>query len=487
METEKIISLLNNYESIGASHLAEISELKKKYPWFSTLHALEAKCLKNDNKFGLKKSVKSASLFAGDREHLYDFLHDQLKFEVDLTASKVDERVTIAPVGNDLQQEILEQDPNNELSTTEKSRNEEPTEQNNKVDEVSEEELKIVEETQPKIETDTSEAENDDREGITESDTITSEHEKEELEQGIKVDSLTVEKDLEQEPRSEFPSSEKAHNEEPTEQNSKVDEVSGEELKIVDETQPKIENDTSEAENDDDGEEITESDTITSEHEKEELEQDIKVDSLTDEKDTTEDSIQLLEGTSNIEEKVEETKEEVEEATPTKPKKKGVEIIYDPLVELQSQVDNSLPKKPVIAYDPLVELTKLEQDEEKKDKLDFFSWLDNLEEDKPKETPKPRKLVMTEEASQLLENFIKNRPRITKIRKDIDRLEVYTSKKETPEFELVTESLAKLHIKQQRPEKAIEIYEKLSLQNPEKFSYFAALIEKVKQDFNLEE
>ena len=41
---------------------------------------------------------------------------------------------------------------------------------------------------------------------------------------------------------------------------------------------------------------------------------------------------------------------------------------------------------------------------------------------------------------------------------------------------MVSEPLAEIHVKQGRYDKAIEIYRKLSLQNPEKKTYFAAKI-----------
>jgi len=48
--------------------------------------------------------------------------------------------------------------------------------------------------------------------------------------------------------------------------------------------------------------------------------------------------------------------------------------------------------------------------------------------------------------------------------------------------ELVSESLANVYAKQGKVEKAIEMYQKLSLQNPEKNAYFASKIEKLQKE-----
>lgn len=48
--------------------------------------------------------------------------------------------------------------------------------------------------------------------------------------------------------------------------------------------------------------------------------------------------------------------------------------------------------------------------------------------------------------------------------------------------ELVSESLAEVYVKQGKKEKAIELYRKLSLLNPEKNAYFAARIESLQKD-----
>lgn len=342
MDSVKIISHVKNYQTIGNESLVDISELKKKYPWFGTLHTLEAKCLKNENKFGLKKSIKTASLFTGDREVLYDFIHDDIQVgssiveksvpaTKEVTAPKVESEVHIKP--------------------------EEP-----KAESKPEVPKTIV---PPPI---------------------------------VKV--------IEKETEKETPP--------PTTETKTVDEP----IKVT--TPP--------------------------------------------------------------------AKDDVEEPKIT-PKPA---VIYDPLIELQSKLPDSIDKpkktKPIKVYDPLVELPKLEvkQVEKKTDKQDFYSWLDSLDEEEVIEEPKPRKLKMSAEASQLLENFIKNRPNISRIRTDVERTEIHKESSENSQFELVTESLALLHVKQGRPEKAIEIYQKLRLQNPQKFSYFAALIEKTKQEHNIQ-
>jgi hypothetical protein len=48
--------------------------------------------------------------------------------------------------------------------------------------------------------------------------------------------------------------------------------------------------------------------------------------------------------------------------------------------------------------------------------------------------------------------------------------------------EVVTEAMAEVWTKQGNREKAIEVYHKLSLQNPAKSAYFAGLIEQLKRE-----
>jgi hypothetical protein len=83
--------------------------------------------------------------------------------------------------------------------------------------------------------------------------------------------------------------------------------------------------------------------------------------------------------------------------------------------------------------------------------------------------------------SELIEKFILTNPRIEPVRDKSDKPVEDISKPYVEEKGgFVTETLAKIYINQGYYSRAIDIYEKLSLKFPEKSSYFATQIEKVK-------
>ena len=97
------------------------------------------------------------------------------------------------------------------------------------------------------------------------------------------------------------------------------------------------------------------------------------------------------------------------------------------------------------------------------------------------ESISPNKKIQAE----LIDKFISLNPRIEPVRSKNDPLPDDISKPYTEERGgLITETLAKIYTGQGYYSKAIDIYERLSLKFPEKSSYFATQIEKVKELLN---
>ena len=84
--------------------------------------------------------------------------------------------------------------------------------------------------------------------------------------------------------------------------------------------------------------------------------------------------------------------------------------------------------------------------------------------------------------AELIEKFILANPRIepSRIKTEVPAVDIAAPFTEA-KGEFVTETLAKIYVRQGYYSKAVEIFEKLSLKFPEKSSYFASQIEKVKE------
>lgn len=94
------------------------------------------------------------------------------------------------------------------------------------------------------------------------------------------------------------------------------------------------------------------------------------------------------------------------------------------------------------------------------------------------ETPEARKKIQAD----LIDRFIQTNPRIEPSYEKADGPLEDISKPFTEEKSgFVTETLARIYISQGYYSRAIDIYEKLSLKFPEKSSYFATQIEKIKE------
>jgi len=89
----------------------------------------------------------------------------------------------------------------------------------------------------------------------------------------------------------------------------------------------------------------------------------------------------------------------------------------------------------------------------------------------------------SESNEDLIDKFIKDEPKIAVPQKALffDPID-YAKHGLEDKQEIVSETLAKVFINQGNTEKAIKIYERLCLVYPEKSSFFAAQIEKIKKD-----
>lgn len=81
---------------------------------------------------------------------------------------------------------------------------------------------------------------------------------------------------------------------------------------------------------------------------------------------------------------------------------------------------------------------------------------------------------------ELIDKFIAENPSISKPKAEFYNPISVAQNSITDHGEIVSETLAKIYFKQGYFDKAISIYEKLSLKNPEKSVYFAAQIEMIK-------
>jgi tetratricopeptide (TPR) repeat protein len=125
----------------------------------------------------------------------------------------------------------------------------------------------------------------------------------------------------------------------------------------------------------------------------------------------------------------------------------------------------------VSAKDDLLELDLQEEGSSAPDEGPFFIGVTEVVEKNSK------KLVQTD----LIDKFIISNPRIEAVKdKSNYPLEDISIPFTEENGGFITETLAKIYINQGYYSKAIDIYEKLSLKFPEKISYFATQIEKVK-------
>lgn len=135
-----------------------------------------------------------------------------------------------------------------------------------------------------------------------------------------------------------------------------------------------------------------------------------------------------------------------------------------------------LPKTAILTFNRSVLRNWLSSDEIKDnqekiktEKYSFLDWFDVINDDIPR----------VDKKFDLIDEFIKNSSKI----KIDNKSEVKSSFKTDQKIkdELITETLAKIYVKQKKFNKAIKAYEILSLKYPKKSSFFADQINDIKK------
>lgn len=114
-------------------------------------------------------------------------------------------------------------------------------------------------------------------------------------------------------------------------------------------------------------------------------------------------------------------------------------------------------------------------------KHDFNKWLDLLSDESSEKNELHEEIIQNQSPSDLIDKFIKEEPKIIPKKIINENLaNVKPNKSVDLSDGFITETLAKIYIKQGHFDKAISIYEKLSLTNSEKSTYFAKKINEIK-------
>lgn len=157
--------------------------------------------------------------------------------------------------------------------------------------------------------------------------------------------------------------------------------------------------------------------------------------------------------------------------------------------ESQQTTDNGLDSIVI----PEIDLNKSQEElskemdllEEKRKSLDELKYLIEqriieLEREKEEVNKEEKTLSKTE----IIDKFIAENPQISRPKQEFYNPMVVAQTSVVDKENIISETLATIYLNQGYVEKAISVYQKLSLKNPEKSVYFAELIEKAKNKFN---
>jgi hypothetical protein len=113
----------------------------------------------------------------------------------------------------------------------------------------------------------------------------------------------------------------------------------------------------------------------------------------------------------------------------------------------------------------------------------FTDWMNVVDKKEDDESSKKHSSTKdkVKKGIDLIDNFIQNEPRIRRDIKVVDKQEDISLGSLDEKEGFMSETLASIYVKQKLFDKAIAVYDKLVLKNPEKKAYFASQIERIKK------
>ena len=75
MELQEVLGFIKNSSSLNSLKKEDLNELISKYPWFSTIHLLRAKQAQIENNSELENILSTSALFANNRQSLFELMY----------------------------------------------------------------------------------------------------------------------------------------------------------------------------------------------------------------------------------------------------------------------------------------------------------------------------------------------------------------------------------------------------------------------------
>jgi hypothetical protein len=191
----------------------------------------------------------------------------------------------------------------------------------------------------------------------------------------------------------------------------------------------------------------------------------------------------------------------------------SIQLEVDEELEKTQQLEEKIQEKETVEthlenenslVEPILDVPSSMEEFEEQEAIDsspksFISWLKSQDSDPAtkgeiKEIPDSSTLKDAElkveidkelAKKKILEKFILDEPRISKPKKEFFSPTKKAKESLTENDDLITETLAKIYVLQKNYNKAIDAYERLSLIYPEKNTFFANQIQRIKDKQNI--